>query len=154
MAGNHFTIEQANKNHIDMISKFQIKMALETEGMKLDKETVVQGVTKIFDDPDRGFYVIVYDDANHVIGSMLVLKEWSDWRNADVWWLHSVYIVPSCRGQGVFSLMFKHIEALGRHNRVKGLRLYVDKRNEHAQQVYQKIGMTNEHYEMYEKMFE
>ena len=31
-----------------------------------------------------------------------------------------------------------------------GLRLYVDKRNKNAQKVYQKLGMDNQHYDLYE----
>ncbi len=37
-------------------------------------------------------------------------------------------------------------------NDFRGIRLYVDKTNEAAQKVYDKLGMENHHYEMYEWM--
>ncbi|MBN1154767.1 GNAT family N-acetyltransferase [candidate division KSB1 bacterium] len=154
MSINPITVGQGTRKDIEVIAEFQIMMALETEGLRLDRVTVIRGVTTILDQPDRGFYLVARSTADQVIGSLLILKEWSDWRNADVWWIHSVYIVPESRGKGVFREMFRHVETIARRSRVKGLRLYVDKRNIHAQHVYRNLGMTNEHYEMYELMFE
>ena len=33
---------------------------------------------------------------------------------------------------------------------IRGLRLYVDKRNQAAARVYEKLGMTREHYDLFE----
>jgi RimJ/RimL family protein N-acetyltransferase len=35
---------------------------------------------------------------------------------------------------------------------VRGIRLYVDKRNTRAQQVYARLGMNGEHYQVFEWM--
>ncbi|MDZ7332250.1 MAG: GNAT family N-acetyltransferase [candidate division KSB1 bacterium] len=147
-----FEIGQAQPSDIRWIAAAQVAMAAETEGIVLDPTQVVQGVRYIFDHPERGFYILARAD-QQPIGCLLILKEWSDWRNGDVWWIHSVYVDPSHRKRGVFKQMFQHIEQLARSSQIRGVRLYVDKRNVSAQKVYKKLGMTNEHYELFEKMF-
>ena len=146
-----FKVIKANFNdHLENIVEFQLKMAKETENLELDKEIVTKGVTAVFNDPSKGqYYVSLKDDL--CIGSLLTIAEWSDWRCQKVMWIHSVYIVSSMRGQKVFKEMYEFLksEVLEDEN-LAGLRLYVDKTNTKAQKVYQKIGMSNEHYELYE----
>ena len=154
MNNTKYFVQKAKHSDAECIAQFQIAMALETENLKLNLEVVTQGVKRIFNEPIRGFYIIAKDEANNPVGSLLILKEWSDWRNADVWWIHSVYILPTLRGQGIFSKMFTFIEKLARKSGVKGIRLYVDKKNEKAKAVYVKLNMNSEHYELFEKMFE
>lgn len=149
---DHIIIERADKKYIDSIAEFQIKMAMETEQMQLDRDTVQKGVRRMFDEPERGFYMVARNDLDELVGSLLILKEWSDWRNADVWWIHSVYIVPGMRGKGIFTNLYERIKEMASQEKVKGLRLYVDKQNFHAQKIYHKLGMTNQHYEMFEMM--
>jgi len=146
-------IEKANKQFVNWIAQCQLAMALETENLKLHYQNVVSGVNYIFEHPERGFYVIARDAEEQPIAVLLVLKEWSDWRNGDVWWLHSVYVLPHFRGKNVFSQMFRFVEQLAKVSQVRGIRLYVDKANVRAQAIYRKLGMTNEHYELFEKMF-
>ncbi|MGD9488586.1 MAG: GNAT family N-acetyltransferase [Calditrichaceae bacterium] len=150
---NLLRIEKAGRSEANSIAEFQKRMALETENLNLEIEIVRKGVGAIFDNPERGFYMIVKDGKDNCIGSMLVQKEWSDWRNADVWWLHSVFILPEYRGRGIFRKLFENTERMALESGVIGIRLYVDKSNLHAQQVYAGLQMTNEHYELYEKMF-
>lgn len=130
----------------------QLAMALETERLKLVPETVTQGVRYMFDHPDRGFYLMV-ERAEQTVGCMLVLKEWSDWRNGDVWWLHSVFVVQEARGTGSFRALYDAVTSRAQAAGARGLRLYVDKTNTHAQAVYSALGMTDEHYRLFEKMF-
>jgi GNAT superfamily N-acetyltransferase len=134
------------------IVQSQLAMALETEALTLDLDTVRAGVNAVFDTPTRGFYLLAERDAAPA-ACMLVLSEWSDWRNRDVWWLHSVYVLPEQRRAGVFRALHGEIVRLARERGVAGLRLYVDRRNTRAQAVYRELGMTDEHYQLYEQMF-
>ena len=132
------------------IVDFQKKMALETENFQLDDKTVKQGVEAVFKDQNKGQYFLAKTQ-NQVIGSLLVLNEWSDWRNGYVWWIHSVYVKPKFREQKVFKKMYQFLkQKVENHNDLRGLRLYVDKTNLRAQKVYQALGMSNDHYELYE----
>lgn len=145
-------LRKAKHSDIPVISDFQVKMALETENLELNVNTVNKGVTHIFDNPETGFY-FVCENNNKICASMLVLYEWSDWRNSKVAWLHSVYVIPEHRSKGIFGMMYKEIkEWVEADNNLSGIRLYVDKNNHNAKKVYEKIGMNSEHYVLYEWM--
>lgn len=132
-------------------------MALETEDLSLDRETVEAGVRAVFDDPALGRYWIAEASEDldgpdrTVVASLLVTPEWSDWRNGRVGWIQSVYVSPDARGRGVYRRMYETLqEQVRREPDLKGLRLYVDRRNEPAHRVYEALGMTREHYVLYE----
>lgn len=146
-------IREAASTDSKYIIDFQLKMAQETENLKLDKSVVTLGVQAIFDDPAKGTYYVAEVDGN-VVGSLLTTYEWSDWRNGQVLWIQSVYILKESRGKKIYSKMYAYVKSNVENNSAafKGIRLYVDKTNESAQKVYQKLGMENHHYEMYEWM--
>lgn len=141
----------AEPSQRDFIIEAQLAMALETEGLHLDADTVRRGVGAIFDSPSRGFYVVA-KRANLPMACTLVLDEWSDWRNGTVWWVHSVYVLPDARRQGVFREIFGWLEHEARGRGIRGIRLYVDKTNTRAQATYSSLGMTDQHYALFEKM--
>ena len=152
MSRDQFSIGRADSQDADAIAAMQVAMALETENLPLDPHTVMRGVQRLFGEPDRGFYLVAKDPEGDVVACLLVLKEWSDWRNADVWWIHSVYVAPAHRGRGLFRRVFQEVELLARAAGVAGLRLYVEKGNRRAQAVYRRLGLSAEHYLMFEKM--
>lgn len=134
------------------IVEFQIAMARETEDLELDPEICADGVAAVFADPKHGFYLVAEQDGR-VIASTMITYEWSDWRNGVVWWIQSVYVVPEARGQGVYKGLYAYVRELaGDDDKVRGIRLYVDKRNTRAQQVYARLGMNGEHYQVFEWM--
>lgn len=136
------------------IAAFQIRMAIETENLQLDTETVGKGVNAVFEKPELGQYFVAEKDGQ-IIASMLTTFEWSDWRNAQVWWLQSVYVIPEFRRQGIFKRMYEFIKILAENDEnVGGIRLYVDKTNVRAQEVYKAVGMNGEHYQVFECMKE
>ena len=134
------------------IVEFQIAMARETEDVELDREVCTAGVAAVFANPTHGFY-LVGEQNGHVIVSTMITYEWSDWRNGVVWWIQSVYVVPEARGQGVYKGLYRSVQGLANADAgVRGIRLYVDKRNARAQQVYARLGMNGEHYQVFEWM--
>jgi GNAT superfamily N-acetyltransferase len=145
-------IEKAVPEDVEWIAEFQIEMAMESESFKLDPDTVRRGVRKIFDEPSFGFYVSAKDEHGTPVGCLLLQREWSDWRNAEAWWIHSVYVIPPVRCQGVFTRMFDWAAALAKDSGIFCLRLYLDRGNKPARAVYERIGMDNRHYEMFETM--
>lgn len=146
-------IREAIPSDAAYIVDFQLKMACETENLKLTKSIVELGVEAVFDDISKGTYYVAEIDGD-IVGSLLTTYEWSDWRNGQVLWIQSVYILKEFRGQGIFKEMYTYIKekVTNQSNDFRGIRLYVDKTNEAAQKVYDKLGMENHHYEMYEWM--
>ncbi|MFL6195392.1 MAG: GNAT family N-acetyltransferase [Thermoanaerobaculia bacterium] len=132
------------------IVEFQLLMARETEDLALDRETVTRGVAAVFADPGKGIYWVAERDGR-ITGSLLTTFEWSDWRNGTVLWVQSVYVPPEERGRGVYRALYERVKARVRESAdLKGIRLYVDRRNTAAQRVYERLGMTREHYDMFE----
>ncbi len=137
-------------NDKETIIEFQLLMAIETEQLALDRQKLQRGVTAIFDHPHRGKYYVV-TNAEKVIGCLLITYEWSDWRNAMVWWLQSVYVLPEYRRQGIFRLMYQKIrEQVMQLPEVSGIRLYMHHSNGRAASVYKAMGMDGENYKMFE----
>jgi len=133
------------------IIDFQQKMAWETESFKLDPETVTKGVKAVFADHSRGQYYVAESTGN-IVASLLITCEWSDWRNCNVWWFQSVYVIPEFRRQGIFGKMYTHVKELAIKEGVAGLRLYVETSNTRAKKTYEALGMSSEHYSFYEWM--
>src|SRR5438105_4769046 len=127
-------------------------MVCEIEDVALGRETCTKGVAAVFDDPSLGRY-FVGEDEGRVVGSLLITFEWSDWRNGNVWWIQSVYVVPDHRGRGVYAGLYEHVQTIVKGDpSLRGIRLYVDRRNTVAQQVYTRLGMNGEHYLVFEWM--
>jgi GNAT superfamily N-acetyltransferase len=149
---NEILIRFARPEDASALIEFNQAMALETEGKTLVEEKIASGVSAVFHDEKKGFYVVA-DDNGQIIGGLMVTFEWSDWRNAWFWWIQSVYILPDYRGQRIYSRLYEFIKtaALEAGN-VCGFRLYVEHDNIRAQKVYQKLGMAESHYLMYEEM--
>ncbi len=143
-------IIQAQKKHSEEIASFQIAMAKETEDFALDLATVQKGVRHVFENPVIGHYYI-FKLEDEIVGSALTLYEWSDWRCGNVIWIHSVYVKPDARKSGAFRAFYLEMQTRVKNDdSFKGLRLYVDKTNQRAIQVYKKLGMQDEHYSLFE----
>ena len=143
-------VRKARRDEIELIANFQVLMAKETENLTLQKETVCKGVKALFEHPERGEYIVALRDGE-VVGCLLLLPEWSDWRCGTVLWIHSVYVVEQARRQGVYTLLYENVKERVENNpELKGIRLYVDESNKKAQSTYEALGMNGDHYRLYE----
>jgi len=145
-------IRRAKQEDLSVLVEFQLNMALETENLKLDKEVLTKGMQAVLNDDTKGQYFIA-EVEGVVAGSLMITYEWSDWRNGMIWWIQSVYVSPQFRGQKVYSALYNYIkETVKADPNLRGIRLYVDKTNLKAQQVYTTLGMNGEHYATFEWM--
>jgi GNAT superfamily N-acetyltransferase len=127
-------------------------MAWETEECRLDPDTCARGVAAVFEEPGLGTYHVAELDGR-VVASLMITYEWSDWRARRVWWIQSVYVVPEARRRGIYKGLYQRIlDLLNDDENIAGVRLYVDRRNLSAQQVYERLGMNGEHYKVFERM--
>ena len=145
-------IRPASEQDIPTLVDFQLKMAAETENVTLDKRVLLQGVVNLFKDPRKGEYFVA-EEQGQIMGCLMTTYEWSDWRDGTILWIQSVYVPNELRGRGIYKQLYEHIKQLALSDpSITGIRLYVDKKNRLAQQVYQKLGMDGEHYQVYEWM--
>lgn len=144
-------IRPAGAGDASALVDFNQAMALETEGKHLDSGVLRRGVEAVFSDERKGFYVVA-EEEGRILGGLMITYEWSDWRNSWFWWIQSVYILPEARGSGVYSRLYDFVkEKASLEGNVYGFRLYVEKENLHAQNVYEKVGMEKCYYLMYEE---
>ena len=149
---NHskFNIRVAVADDAQLLASWAQVMAMETEHKHLDGDTVLKGVQAGIADPKRARYFIAMS-GDSPAGTLMLTSEWSDWRNADWWWIQSVYVHPDFRSMGVFQTMYRHVEKMAIENPgVCGLRLYVEHENKNAQLTYEKLGMVDAGYRMME----
>jgi GNAT superfamily N-acetyltransferase len=145
-------IREASRVDIDILIQFQQAMASETELIELDNTILRRGLEAVFDDPTKGRYLVV-TLKDRVVGCLMLTYEWSDWRNGTVLWIQSVYIDLNYRGKGLYKKLYQYVkDTVSKNHTLRGIRLYVDKRNEHAQKVYEKLDMNGDHYQVYEWM--
>jgi len=144
-------VRKAVPTDVTFLVQAQVRMAFETERMTLAPDTVTLGVARVFQEPELGQY-FVCEVGGKLAGCLLITREWSEWRNLEIWWIQSVFTEPEFRGQGVFKSLYAHVKGLVQSRPdVGGLRLYMEHDNHSARRVYEKLGMSS-HYLAFEWM--
>lgn len=146
----NFQIRYAGPADVATVTEFNIACARESEALALQQERVRAGVEAVLSDPARGRYFLAEDDTGPT-GQVMITYEWSDWRNAWIWWLQSVYVREDARRQGVFTALLRHVEDAARRENVAAIRLYVDLENARAENTYLRGGFNRAHYRLMEK---
>lgn len=147
----NFKIRKAKEVDVSQIVDFQLKMAMETESLELNKTELKKGVEFVFQSNLADYFVAEFN--GNLIASLMITYEWSDWRNAIVLWIQSVYVLDKYRRNSVFSKMYQYVKKISESSdKYAGIRLYVDKSNKNAIATYLSLGMDNQHYEMFEDM--
>ncbi len=150
MHSQNIWIRKADRKDREILVRFQQHLARETEGKTLEKEVVLNGVDAIFDSAYKGFYLVAEVEET-VVGSLLITYEWSDWRNAEFWWIQSVYVDAKLRRNGVYKALYNHVHSIANSDpNICGIRLYVETKNSIAQMVYTDLGMSKSHYDLFE----
>lgn len=149
MQSSDITIRRAEPRDASSFVDFNLAMAWETEQLKLDPAKLLEGVEGLFSKPQYGFYVIAECEGK-VAGGLMITYEWSDWRNKVFWWIQSVYVQPAFRGKGVYRSLYEGVKQMAKESDCCGFRLYVEHTNTAAQAVYNKLGMQQSHYLMFE----
>jgi ribosomal protein S18 acetylase RimI-like enzyme len=145
-------VRYARTEDLEALAAGNVALAEETERMRLDVETVREGILALLESRAPGRYWIAELDGR-VVGQLLITFEWSDWRNRMVWWIQSVYVAPDARGRGVMRTLYDVVRQEAGAAGAGGLRLYVNTHNVRAQGVYAALGMKGDHYRVFEDMF-
>ena len=135
------TIRRATPADLPTLVEFNCRLAAESEGKTLDRDVLSAGIRAALADPAKGPYFVA-EDGGEIVGEMQVTTEWSDWRNGWFWWIQGVYVRADARRRGVFRALYRHVHEVAKTDpAVIGLRLYVERDNERAQQTYLSLGM-------------
>ena len=142
-------IRPARPEDTPTIVRFNVALAEESEGLRLDPKTVEAGVRRMFSDPALGRYFLAVSSGGERLGQLMITTEWSDWRNCMIWWLQSVYTAPEHRGRGVFRSLCEHVLGAARKEGCR-LRLYVERGNSRAIAAYRALGFDHCGYDVME----
>ena len=152
MSETNWNIRQANSDDIPALVEFNCGIARETEDKELDHALVTRGVTRALEQGDEVKYFVAESESSP-IGSLMLTREWSDWRDGWMVWIQSVYVAANYRGKGVFRALLDHAtKSVNQDPDVRGLRLYVENDNTRAQSVYASTGFADPHYKVLEKL--
>ena len=145
-------IRDAGLSDAETVVDFNRRLARETENKELSLDDLIPGVRQALQQPDQCRYFVACLDGR-IVGQIMLTYEWSDWRNGQIWWIQSVYVPAEYRRLGVFRALYQHVEQLARSTPgVVGLRLYVERHNAAALDVYRRMGLGDAGYVVLEKM--
>jgi ribosomal protein S18 acetylase RimI-like enzyme len=145
-------IRAARPDDWPVIVDFNVRLAQESEGKALNRDDVEPGVRNLLADARKGRYFVA-EVEGQLVGQLMHTFEWSDWRNGDIWWLQSVYVLPEFRRQGVFRALFDKLSSEAEADpNVVGLRLYVEEHNTRAHETYRQLGLTSGGYLVMQRM--
>ena len=120
----------------------------EAEGISKSTDKIRNGIKSGLENPNMARYWVLESTDGDLIGSVSVVKEWSDWNCAFYWWIQSMYIIPNDRGQGLMEVLLQAVKhSAGKENALE-LRLYVHAGNKRAIRAYQKAGFSDTNYKM------
>lgn len=140
-----------NEQKIDEITDMILKMAKETENKNLDKVKVKLAIDKLKKNSNLGHYVVISDNDKYC-GMNMVTFEYNVHENKRVLWLQSVFIDENYRNKGLFRKLLKENEnfANDKEDFAKVVKLYMEKNNTKAEQVYLKLGFKAKDLVLYE----
>lgn len=145
-------IRKAGPEDLETLIEGNRGLASETEDIGLDLDTLRAGVSAVLAGEQPGAYWVL-EEGGQVAAQLMLTYEWSDWRNAPVWWIQSVYVWPEHRRRGHYRSLYARVLEEARAEGAAGLRLYVEVENERAQQTYASLGMDGERYRVFEALF-
>lgn len=153
-AGAAVTVRRATADDLDRIVLFNQAMAREAEGRELDRKRLEKGVEAVLEEPDPGRAIYFLAEKNgEAVGQIAVTREWSDWRNAYIWWIQNVYVSKLHRREGIYRILHGHVRDRALEAGAAGLRLMVDRDNHPARETYESLGMRRSHYMMFSEMW-
>jgi GNAT superfamily N-acetyltransferase len=145
-------IRRGELSDAEFLTEGNLALALETENLVLHREVVERGVRTAISEGHGTYWIAEHEGAP--VGQLMITTEWSDWRAQQVWWIQSVFVLPAFRKRGVLRALFDAIHAKAAAAGVAGLRLYVDQTNVSAADAYKRLGMSHDHYTVFERFDE
>lgn len=134
-----YVVRDATPSDIDLLVSFTLQEAREAEGLELAEAGVRRGVEGGFGGAPFSTYWIAEADGRPA-GSISVVREWSNFRGGQYWWVQSLFITPEHRGTGLLRRLLNHASEAARASGALDLRLYAHHSNARALRVYRREG--------------
>jgi ribosomal protein S18 acetylase RimI-like enzyme len=141
-----FLVRKAKINDLNQLIEFTLSEAREAEGLVLEFNRIHDGVKAALIDSRIANYWVIVDQRDNPVGSVSVIKEWSDWNAGYFWWIQGMYLLPAYRGKGLMKSMIDEVESEMNKSGGLELRLYVHTENHAAIRAYEKAKFTDSKY--------
>jgi GNAT superfamily N-acetyltransferase len=139
-------VREAQLGDLDRLVEFTVSEAREAEGINKSAEIVSEGIKAGLENSAIAKYWVLEKDDGQVIGSISVVREWSDWHAGYYWWIQSMFITPAYRGKGLMNLLVQAVRDSAIREKALDLRLYVHNKNKRAVRAYEKAGFEGSEY--------
>ncbi len=143
-----FRVRKATIDDLERLVSFTLAEAWEAEGLEGMAERIKKGVHAGLTDPAVATYWVLEDSEASIVGSISVVREWSDWRAGNYWWIQSVYIQPEFRGRGLMKRLMAAVREAAKQEEALELRLYVHDGNARAIRAYKREGFAEMPYQI------
>jgi GNAT superfamily N-acetyltransferase len=141
-------VRNANFNDLEKLVEFIVAEANEAEGIHKASDKIIGGIKAGLENQNIARYWVLENEKQDPVGSVSVVKEWSDWNRAFYWWIQSMYLLPSHRGKGLMDMLLQEVKNVAKTEDAIELRLYVHRNNKRAIKAYKKSGFCDSDYEI------
>ena len=138
---NHI-VRSAGIDDLNTLVTFTLAEALEAEGSNKSSARVHEGIKTALADPAIASYWVLENPDGDLIGSVSVVKEWSDWHAGFYWWIQSMFIQPEYRGQQLMRRLLDKVRREAEDEDALEVRLYVHNDNIRATKAYEREGFS------------
>ncbi len=143
-----FYARRAHADDLDTLVTFTISEAHEAEGIRQPARTIKEGIRTGIENPSIAMYWVLESEETGVVGSVSIVREWSDWNAAYYWWIQSMFILEKYRGQNLMRLLVDAVREQARKENVREVRLYVHQKNVRAIRAYRRDGFSDAPYQI------
>jgi GNAT superfamily N-acetyltransferase len=143
-----FSVREAHLDDLDNLVTFTLSEARHAEGKELNPDIVRKGVEVALVDPSIARYWVLENQERETIGSISVVKEWSNWNAGYYWWIQSMFITADYRGQKLMGHLMEAVQKTAKKENALDIRLLVHQDNHRAQKAYLKEGFSNAPYKI------
>ena len=143
-----YKVRNPNLNDLKYLVEFIAAEANEAEGVHKASDKIINGIKTGLENPSIARYWVLENENQEPVGSVSVVKEWSDWNCGFYWWIQSMYLLPNHRGKGLMNELLQEVKNAAKKEDAIELRLYVHKDNKRAIKAYQKAGFSESDYNM------
>ena len=110
-------------------------------------DRLTEGIRAGLADPNKARYWLLVDgESGDPIGSVSIVREWSDWHAGYYWWIQSMFLLTEHRGEGLMGLLLEAVRTAAREESALEMRLYVHGANRRATRAYCKAGFAPSEY--------
>lgn len=141
-----FSVREAGPVDLEQLIAFALAEAVDAEQALFPAASVYRGVEAGLENPALARYWVVETLDGAVVGSISIVREWSNWRAGDYWWVQSLYILPEYRGKGLLKMLLERVRREATAAGALELRLYAHEENIRALKAYRREGFVDAPY--------